>query len=423
VASARSGARTALIEGTGNFGGMSTSGMVPIFNPFTNGKNLVIKGIGLEVLKELRKRGSALQKPDPLPREVPEWDWVTLDAEKLKVVYDDLLTRAKVNGRLFTEATEPDVKNGIITGIHTWSKSGEEIWKGKVFVDATGDADLAARAGCPFEKGNEFGKMQPTTVCFVVTGFSPKTGRLLRTSKWVRPFLKKASLDGKLSGKYDNHYCIDAITSDYTVLGFNYKHQVDTDGTDAASLTRAIMQGRAQAYELCDFLRKNVDGCKNIFLASSARLVGVRETRRIVGEYRIDKDHFFSHKKSVDDIASHSNELDVHMAGNDPKAIAQANQAQHDSFLDIGTHYGIPYRALIPKGAKNLLVAGRAVSSERAVQGALRTMPCCFATGQAAGVAAKLALKSSGHIREVSVKVLQKALLKQGAYIDLKQGK
>lgn len=419
IGAVRAGARVALIEETGNFGGMATSGLVPVFNPFSNGKKPVIRGVGLEVLRELRRRGSATPKHNPLPREIPEYDWVSLDAEILKVVFDDLLAKAGVHARLFTQVTEPAVRNGVITGLRSWSKSGEELWKAGVFVDATGDADVAARAGCPFEKGDKRGLMQPSTVCFVIAGLTPTAGRFLRDPKRIRPILKAASLAGKLTGKYDHHYCLDGNNAAFTVIGFNYKHQLDTDGTDAESLTRAIVEGRRMAQELCAFLKKTIKGCQACFIASTARLVGVRETRRIVGEYRMESEHFFARRKSADDIADYGNEVDVHVVGRTLKDIKQRQIPEHDTFLKIGEYYGIPYRALIPKGAKNLLVAGRAISCDRAMQGSTRPMPACFATGQAAGVAARLALKCGGKVRDVAPVKLQSLLIKQGAYIDL----
>ena len=419
IGAARAGARVALIEETGNFGGMATSGMVPVFNPFSDGKIPVIRGIGLEILRELRRRGSAVRKHNPLPREIPEYDWVSLDAEKLKVVLDDFLAKAGVQARLFTQVTEPDVRKGLITGIRSWSKSGEELWKGRVFVDTTGDADVAARAGCPFEKGGPRGLMQPSTVCFVIAGLTPAAGRFLRTPKKITPMLKAASLTGKLTGKYDHHYCLDSNNAEFTAIGFNYKHQLDTDGTDADSLTWAMIEGRRMAVELCEFLRKNIKGCEKCFIASTARLVGVRETRRIIGEYRMDSAHFHARRKSVDDIASYANEVDVHVVGRTLKEIKKRDIPEANTFLEIGDHYGIPYRSLIPKGVRNLLVAGRSISCDRAMQGSTRPMPACFATGQAAGIAARLALKCDGNVRDVATKRLQAMLLKQGAFIDL----
>jgi len=419
ISAARAGAKVALVEGMGCFGGMATSGLVPVFNPFSNGKWPVVRGIGYEILMGLRKRGSALMKPDPLPRELPKYDWVSLDAEKLKLLLDELLVEAGVSARLFTQVTEPVVKGDRITAVRTWSKSGEEEWVAPVYVDATGDADVAARAGCPFEKGDANGLMQPSTVCFVMAGFKPGAGKFIRTKRLIRPILQRASEEGKLTGKYDHHYCIDHKVPDYTAIGFNYKHQLDTDGNSAASLTQAIMEGRRMAHELCAFLRKNVKGCEKAFVTSTAQLVGIRETRRIVGEYRMDVDHFFAKKKSYDDIADYTNEIDVHVTGKTKADIKKRKFKEIDTFLPVGEYYGIPYRALIPKGVTNLLVAGRGISCDRKMHGSVRPMPACFATGHAAGYAAKLASKCEGKVRDIDIRRLQQGLIKQGAFIDL----
>jgi hypothetical protein len=418
IAAARAGARVALLESAGCFGGMCTAGLVPVFNPFSNGKRQVIRGIGWEVVTRLRRRGSALMKEDPLPREIPKYDWVRLDAEKLKVVLDEMLAEAGVQARLFTQATEPVVKGGRIAALRSWSKSGEEVWRAPVFVDATGDADVAARAGCPYEKGDERGLMQSTTLCFVIAGLKPAAGRLLDSRARV-PLLRKATEEGKLRGRLDHHYCASATQADYTAVGFNYKHQLDTDATDAASLTAAMIEGRSMAEELCAFLRREVRGAQGAFVAATAPLLGVRETRRIVGEYRLDLDHFMALRKSPDDIADYANELDVHVVGKNKSDLARRMFKEHNTFLPVGNHYGIPYGTLIPKGVGNLLVAGRAISCDRKIHGSVRVMPCCFATGQAAGVAAALAARASGRVREVNVRRLQRCLVKQGAFLDL----
>lgn len=418
VAAARAGANVVLLEAASCLGGMATSGLVPAFNPFSNGRKRIVGGIGWEVVKRLRKRGSALMKEDPLPREIPKYDWVRLDAEKLKLVLDEMTAEAGVTVRLFTQATEPVVRGGRLVALRSWSKSGEEEWRAKVFVDATGDADVAARAGCPCEKGDERGLMQSTTLCFVIAGLKPSAGRLLDSRERV-PLLRKATEAGKLRGRFDHHYCASATQADYTAVGFNYKHQLDTDATDADSLTAAMIEGRAMAEELCAFLRKEVKGCAGAFVAATAPLLGVRETRRIVGECRLDIDHFMALRKGPDDIADYANELDVHVAGRNRADIARRLFKEHNTFLPVGNHYGIPYGALIPKGVANLLVAGRAISCDRKMHGSVRVMPCCFATGHAAGVAAALAARGGGAVRRVDIRQLQQGLLRQGALLDL----
>jgi hypothetical protein len=177
------------------------------------------------------------------------------------------------------------------------------------------------------------------------------------------------------------------------------------------------MEGRQYAHELCEFLRREVPGCERAFVASTAELVGVRETRRIVGDYRMDLDHYRARRQSADDIASYSYDVDVHVTGKslrDIRARMQPGIAEH---LKPGEQYGIPYRALIPQGVGNLLVVGRAISADRMMQGSVRCMPACFATGEAAGLAAAMAARGTGNVQEVDVRKLQRRLVRQGAFI------
>jgi hypothetical protein len=419
LSAARAGARVAVIEATGAFGGMGTTGLVPAFCPYTNDRKLVIRGIGLEVLEKLVWRGGGFMKKTR-PGDITRYDWVRINAESLKRLFDEMMLESGAALRLFTQATEPVVKRGRITALRTWSKSGQEEWRAPVFVDATGDADVAARAGAPFAKG----RMQPSTVCFVIAGLDGKAADRVFDyhAPGGRPFgeiVRKASLAGRLSGKYDHHHCANKVVADYSAVGFNYKHQEGTDGTDAASLTRAIIEGRRQAEELRDFLARRAKGCRGGHLASTAELVGVRETRRIVGEYVMDAKHFWNRTKCADDIASYCYYIDIHDMPKGGKAVAAYRHAHATNVLPPGEHYGIPYRALIPKKLENLLVAGRSISCDRAMQGSVRVMPAAFATGEAAGLAAAMAARKKSGVREVNVRRLQDRLVRQGAYIDL----
>jgi hypothetical protein len=416
LSAARAGARVAVIEGTGAFGGMGTSGLVPAFGPFTDGKRLVIRGIGLEVLKKLLRRGGGFVSQTP--GAVTRHDWVHINAESLKRLLDELMLGSGATVRFFTQVTEPLVRGRRIAAVRTWSKSGIEEWRARVFVDATGDADVAARAGAPFDQGGARGRMQPTSVCFVIAGLrSEQVDRVL----WSKPFgelARKGTLSGELSGRHDHHYLVSHVVQDHSATGFNYKHQPGTDGTDADSLTRAILEGRRQAEELCRFLRRRLPGCERGFLASTAALVGVRETRRIVGEYVMDARHFWDCVKSPDDIADYAYYIDIHDVPKGTAAARKYLRGHHTNSRPSGGHYGIPYRALIPRKLDNLLVAGRSISCDRAMQGAIRTMPACFATGEAAGLAAAMAAGKSGEVRAINVRRLQARLIRRGAFID-----
>jgi hypothetical protein len=200
-------------------------------------------------------------------------------------------------------------------------------------------------------------------------------------------------------------------------VGFNYKHQERVDGTDAAALTAAIMQGRRQAAELCALLR-TVPGGEEARVAASASLVGVRETRRIMGDYRMDFEHFRNCAIGPDDIASYCYYIDVHDVPASEEALAARQNSQLDGHLPPGRHYGIPYRALLPRGLDNLLVAGRAISCDRAMHGSVRVMPAAFATGEAAGVAAGMAAAARCGTRALDMGKLRARLVAQGAFIE-----
>jgi hypothetical protein len=329
-----------------------------------------------------------------------------------------MLVESGAELRLFTQVTEPRVEADRIAALETWSKSGREEWRAPLFVDCTGDADVAARAGCPCDQGDAKGRMQPSTLCFVVAGLrGEEVSGVLRHQPFGE-IVKEASLAGDLSGRLDHHHCVSEAVPEYTACGFNYKHQEGTDGTDAASLTRAIIEGRRQAHELCEYLRTRVKGCEGGFVASTAELVGVRETRRIRGDYVMDVEHFWACTKSDDDIASYCYYIDVHDVPSEDGEVDEYVQKHISGHLPPGKHYGIPYRALLPRGIENLIVAGRSVSCDRVMQGSVRVMPGCFATGEAAGLAAQMASSSSRGVREVDVAALRSELVARGAFID-----
>jgi hypothetical protein len=414
LAAARQGARVALIEGASAFGGMATTGLVPAFCPFGNGVQCVIRGIGLEILRKGLAAGACLAKHE---EGVERFDWVRINPEKLKALLDELLAASGATLRLFTQATEPVVAHERIAALRTWSKSGLEEWRAPLFVDCTGDADIAARAGCPCEQGDAEGRLQPTTLCFAIEALRGEARALFEPRSRFTALVRAASGDGRLSGRFDHHSCASRIVPDGSAVGFNYKHQERVDGTSAAALTTAIMQGRRQAAELCALLR-SVPGGEEARVACTASLVGVRETRRILGDYRMDVEHFWNCTLSPDDIASYCYYIDIHEIPGDEPALARREREAAAKALPPGRHYGIPYRALLPRGIDNLLVAGRAISCDRAMHGSVRVMPAAFATGEAAGVAASMAAAARLGTRAIDTRKLRARLVAQGAFIE-----
>jgi hypothetical protein len=199
--------------------------------------------------------------------------------------------------------------------------------------------------------------------------------------------------------------------------GGNIGHTFDLDGTDEASLTRALIWGRKSLSEYERYYREYLPGFQDMELAATGSLLGVRETRRIRGDYTLTIDDFHARARFDDEIGRFSYPVDIHIARPDRASFDKFKKEITENVLPKGENYGIPYRCLTPAGLDNLLVAGRCISADRQMQSSIRVMPCCYITGQAAGVAAALAAQKAVSTREVGVRELQSRLLALGAFL------
>jgi hypothetical protein len=412
IAAARNGADTLLIEQRGYMGGMGTAALVPAFCPYTDGEKPVIRGIGLDLLEKMKEaagEGFLNQYKKLL-------DWVPIDVETLKRVYDEAVLASGAKVLFHTVADQVLLDGDRIGGLVISNKSGRSVVQAKLYIDASGDADLAALAGVPFQLGGEQGELQPGTMCYVVTGadkvrfnqFLEETGEHKQLEKTVIEAQKNGDLpEGRkrISGM--------AWISD-SVVGFNFGHIFGVDGTKAESLTQAAVEGRRLIETQIRFLRKYVPGFEHIHLVHSGDQIGIRETRRIQGDYTLVVEDFLTMRTFEDDIARNSYFIDIHMAN--------AGSTMTIKHLPKGESHGVPYRCMLPQGKSNLIVAGRSVSSDRPVQGSLRVMPNCFAMGEAAGTAAAMASSAGCGFREVPIRELQRKLIEQGAWLGERPG-
>ncbi|MEK5645824.1 FAD-dependent oxidoreductase [Paenibacillus rhizosphaerae] len=409
ISSAENGARTLLIEQRGFLGGMGTVSLVPAFCPFTDKEKPIIRGIGLELLERMKSEaGEAFQQ------EYEEWlDWVPIDAEALKRVYDDAVLEKGVHPLYHTFVYDVvlSASKRQIEGILIVNKSGLSLVRCKYIIDATGDADIAAKAGVPFQKGGSEGELQPGSMCYLLSNvdrycfqqFLKDTQDTVQLHRTVERGIAEGALpEGRksISGL--------AWISD-TLVGVNFGHVFGIDGTKAEDLTRGAIEGRRLVERQIRFFRKYVPGFEQAHLVASGEQIGIRETRRIQGDYVLTAEDFMQARTFEDDIARNAYYIDIHLANS--KSEMTINH------LPPGQSHGVPYRVLLPVGIDNLWVPGRAASSDRAVQGSLRVMPNCFAMGQAAGTAAAMAACHSLTSREVSVPELQKRLLDRGAWL------
>lgn len=414
AAAAREGARTLLIESSGALGGSGTSALVPSWCPFSDKQKIIYRGLAQRVL-EAGKQGTPHVKPDHV-------DWVPIAAEHLKRVYDDLVSQFGVTVLFNTMLADVETDgDGRVTALLAVNKAGLKAFSPKIVIDCTGDADVTTWAGGAFHKGT---KLMPATHCFVLANVdvpAMQAGPVLHGSNPNSPIY--AILN---SGRYpeitDPHVC--NIQVGPGTVGFNAGHIWEVDNTDPATVSKALMLGRkmAAAYReaLAEFFPQ---AFASAFLVATGAQIGIRETRRIVGDYILTLDDYMTRRTFADEICRNSYFIDVHWAKDEVDAKPESFQKWDKSCAHYGPgeSHGIPYRCLTPASLKNVLVAGRSISCEQIVQGSVRVMPVCLAMGEAAGLAAAQAATAqpaeSPDVHAVDVNRLRHRLREQGAYL------
>ena len=333
-------------------------------------------------------------------------------------MYDRLLEDTSVSFSFYTTLSAVEAESGEIKHVICSSPSGMFAVKAKVFVDATGNGDLAAWAGADFKKGGEHGQLMPGTLCSVWSGIDWEIWKANRP-KGPQPdghMLEKAFADGVFTVK-DRHLT-GMHQMDGDLAGGNIGHTFGVDGTDECSLTNALIQGRKSMTEYTRYYRDYLKGFENVKLVTTGSLLGVRETRRITGDYTLNVDDYQKRAIFKDEIGRYSYPIDIHPTSTD-KASYDKHRKEFDRSYRYkkGESYGIPYRILTPRGFNNLLVAGRCVSTDQLVHGSLRVMPGCFITGQAAGMAAAISVEKEKSVHNIDVAQLQQRLKSFGAYL------
>jgi hypothetical protein len=409
AAAAREGARTLLIEGTGSLGGMGTSGLVPAWCPFSDKEKMVYRGLAARVFETLKAQMPHV-RPDAM-------DWVPIDPEKLKVVYDNLVTEAGADVLFLTSLAQVETDDeGNITALVVLNKSGLQAFRAAVYIDCTGDGDVAAWAGAEYNKGDEVtGDLQPATHCFIlgnVDEYAYLNGQMLYAGNPQSPIHEVVK-----SGNYplipDTHLCNNLVAP--RAVGFNAGHLWGVDNTDAQSVSRALIQGRRMAAAYRDMLAvEHPAGFSNAYIMSTGTLMGTRESRRITGDYTLTVEDYVERRSFEDEICRNSYFIDVHGTEKEQKS----GNTPSIELYGPGESHGIPYRCLTPRGLRNVLVAGRSISCERKVLGSVRVMPVCLAMGEAAGLAAAMAASGNqGDVHAVDVHVLRDRLREEGAYL------
>jgi len=409
VTAARQKCRVFMAERHTCLGGMGTAGLVPIFCDLTDRVNFVAGGFGREVYERLHDAGGT----GPYDRRDNPFAGTSINAEVLKRVYDTMAVEAGVDFTFQTTCIGVETDGRRIAHIICAAKSGIFAVRAGIYIDCTGDGDVCAWAGAPFEKGDADGNMMPGTLCSLWCDIDWETVR--KSGLNAEKELPRAFRD-KVFTIEDRH--LPGIWPvGRGIGGGNVGHTFGVDATDERSTTRALVWGRKLVLEYERYYKNYLKGYERMQLVGTGSLLGVRETRRIMGDYVLNLEDFRKRAVFADEIGRFCYPVDIHAAKPDAKSFAQFEKEFQTLRYKPGENYGIPYRCLIPRNLDNTLVAGRCISCDRYIQGSVRVMPGCFITGQAAGMAAAIAVQRRSDTRGVPVGELQRRLKAIGAYL------
>jgi hypothetical protein len=416
IAAGRLGARVLLVEATGCLGGMGTSGLVTAFDPMANGREMLVGGIMREVVETLHTRGGLAPGLDPAAWRKNFLCWTPFRVEPYKLLLDELTAGAHVEVRFFTRVIDCDADRPgrKIRGVVLHNIEGCRYVPARVVIDATGDAVLADLAGVPCrEAGRDTPRIMPATLASLFTGIDWGAFK-----EWgmQQDALRKALADGHFT-QYDR--LLPGMSRVGDTLGYlNGGHLFDLNALRCRSLSDGVMLGRRLAQEYTDFYRKYVPGCAAIEHVTTAALVGVRESRRIVGAYELTVADYQARRQFPDQIGVFNKFIDIH-----PYDCSEAEWERHSVeksqriSLQPGEMFGIPYGVLVPEGYDNFWVAGRCVSSDVQVHGTIRVQPACAMMGQAAGTAAVQSLHTGQSARDLDTAELVTTLRAAGAFL------
>ncbi|MGH6762583.1 MAG: FAD-dependent oxidoreductase [Phyllobacterium sp.] len=425
LAAAEDGLRVGLIESRSFVGGNMTIGL-PVLGFLGQKGNQIIEGLPQKFVDRLKMRNAASEhRPCPLHMGI-----TLVEPEAVKTVALEMLLEAGVEVLFYTFCTGTVMDGDIIRGVITESKSGRGAILGKVVVDCTGDADVAAGAGVPCEMGNENGGLQPPTLMFCMAGVD--TDRLRMTIA-NQPPQARTYLTDFIPAEYfgqNNQFIVVGlrelvakaqeemglvIPNERTIIitglksgevWINMTRVTGVDSTDVVSLTRGEIEARKQIDDIVTYLVNYVAGFENAHFTKTAPFLGIRESRRIVGDYVMTQEDVLACRHFDDAIAVASYPIDIHRPADEGCTL-----------IWRGDCYDIPYRSLVPTKIQNLLVAGRSISATHEAMGAIRVMATCMAMGEAAGRAAKMSVRSNRTPADIDVQELRKQQKERGVYL------
>ena len=393
IAAARNGAKVLVLEQSGMPGGVSTAGLMSHWTGTS----------GSKLYREVLRRSAEMNEGELHGKPVIE-----IDPEKLKLLYYTMLDEAGASLRCYTFVSEPIMEGDRIRGVIAESKSGREAFLAKIVIDASGDGDVAAKAGVPYTIGREEDhKMQPATLMFKVAGVDTERAVFLPSfeSTYETPKGELQALAREKLPPPAGHVLLYRSTLP-GIVTCNMTNCTGIDGTKAEDLTRAEIVCRRQIYAIEAFLREYVPGYEKCYVISAAPMVGIRETRHFEGRYTLTGEDILAARTFDDWIVrgAHFN-FDVH---NLDGAGLDKTGAQKE-FPEVGG-YTIPYRSLLPRKIKGLMLAGRNISGTHIAHSNYRVMPICLAMGEGAGTCAALAIRHGVDPEGIDVREAQALL-------------
>jgi hypothetical protein len=433
VAAAREGARTLLVERYGFLGGSLTAALVAPMMGFHAGQLQVVRGLPQEFVERMQALGASPgHVPDPIDYAYTN---TPFDPEGLKRVLLECAVEAGVELFFHTVLVGCAAQDGTVRSVRVWQKDGFKDLRARVYVDATGDGDLAAAAGAAFEVGRtRDGRPQPMTLMFRLGGVDweavmdyleahpeeAQHGQGLHDRidvAWLRRLPRRgfsgfarlvaeARRQGEWDVPRDRLLVFEGVRAGEAVV--NTTRVVGRLGVVGEDLSQAEVEGRLQAYRVADFLRVRVPGFGASYLLDTPVQIGVRETRRVVGEYVLTEQDVLGGRKFPDAIACGGYPVDIHDPASDRNVTRR---------LPPGEYYTIPYRCLLPRGARNWMTAGRCISCTHEAFAAFRVSAIVMAIGQAAGVAAATCARQGIRPQDLDPQRLRARLRELGAFL------
>jgi hypothetical protein len=418
IAAARRGARVALVEALGYFGGTATASLVCVWHSSfdTEGRLPIYAGLTHEVLDRLKLRG---EMEDRGPG--PDAQFVFSPAG-LAMELDRMVTDAKVRPFLHARFVAPVLEDGRLAAAIIEDKSGRRAIRARYFVDATGDGDVAHRAGLECYRQPV---LQPPTLCGLFEGYAEGSQRQVQAA------IRRETFNSSHPEALARGFLWSAVLPGGRQLMIAGTRVHGANCSDADVLTAAEIEGRRQLRAIQDIARRAVGGCERMSLAAIPATIGVRQTRQVRCAHRLTQEEVLEGVRFEDAIANGSYRVDVHSGAGEGlifryldgrEVLLQADGAKQETRWRAArpqspTFYQVPYRSLLPLGTRNLLVAGRCLDADEGAFGAVRVMVNCNQTGEAAGAAAALALESGADVGSVDAAALRESLRGGGAVI------